>query len=67
MGKKRGSVAGEIRGRESGGGEEGEGDSGGSGLGEGSGGSARTDSMGPPVKRVRVTRRTAAEEEQGKM
>ena len=32
----------------------------------GGGGSARTDSMGPPVKRVRVTRRTAAEEEHAK-
>ena len=27
------------------------------------GGSARTDSMGPPVKRLRVTRRSVAEEE----
>ena len=32
----------------------------------GGGGSVRTDSMGPPVKRVRVTRRSVAEEEQAR-
>lgn len=32
-------------------------------LREEGGGSARTDSMGPPVKRLRVTRRSVAEEE----
>ena len=36
------------------------------GNGGGGGGSARTDSMGPPMKRVRVTRRSAAEEEQAR-
>ena len=36
----------------------------GGGGGGGGGGSARTDSMGPPAKRVRVTRRSVAEEEQ---
>ena len=32
----------------------------------GGGGSVRTESMGPPVKRVRVTRRSVAEEEQAR-
>ena len=32
----------------------------------GSGGSARTDCMGPPTKRLRVTRRSVAEEEQAR-
>ena len=41
-----------------------EGGRGGGGGGGGGGGSARTDSMGPPAKRVRVTRRSVAEEEQ---
>ena len=36
------------------------------GGGGGGGGSARTDTMGPPVKRVRVTRRSVAEEEQAR-
>lgn len=38
----------------------------GNGGGGGGGGSARTDTMGPPVKRVRVTRRSVAEEEQAR-
>ena len=56
-GKKRG-IEGEVGAT----GEEGTGGEVGSG-----GGSARTDVMGPPVKRVRVTRRSAAEEEQAKL
>ena len=55
-GKKRGGEAEVVPGEESTGGE----------VTGGGGGSARTDSMGPPVKRVRVTRRTAAEEELAK-
>ncbi|CAI8015593.1 hypothetical protein GBAR_LOCUS9635 [Geodia barretti] len=55
-GKKRGGEAEVVPGEEGTGGE----------VTGGGGGSARTDSMGPPVKRVRVTRRTAAEEELAK-
>ena len=64
--KKRGTVG--EKGKVGGGGEEGETEGNGCGTVEGSrgGGSARTDSMGPPIKRVRVTRRSAAEEEHAK-
>ena len=57
-GKKRGGEQEVAPGEEGAGGEV-------PGGGGGSG-SARTDSMGPPVKRVRVTRRSAAEEELAK-